>query len=196
MNTTPTTLTATEITLIEMALNYKTREDQLSDNYSNLGLVEASKEIGISLTDTIKTLNSTEFFSVEDRGDVKGRGANYPTHAIVYITETAVNAYFDHLDSIVAPVAPVVAPVAPVEYTIDQLEFVMSWVAMNEAEFNNALWSSNKVLYKNGIIISFERSETSVAVTILDTATSKSDRYTSATGVESAKICDAIRSVK
>ena len=72
----------------------------------------------------------------------------------------------------------------------------MSWVAMNEAEFNNTLWSSNKVLYKNGIIISFERSETSVAVTILDTATSLSTVYTTSSGVESAKICDAIRSVK
>lgn len=179
------TLTATEMTLIKMALNYPTREDQLSDNYSNLGLVEASKEIGISITDTIKTLNNSNFFSVEDRDDVKGRCANYPTHAIVYITEEAVNAYFDYMDA--KAEAEAEAEVESLS-TLDEIKFSL-FLVCSESNFNNSLWASNSIMYKrdSSVLIAFETTETYLTMTILDTTTDTKDRYTVFSGMDNTK---------
>jgi len=178
-----TPLTTTEISLIKSALNYNTREAQLGDNYSNLGLEEASKILGVSISDTIKTLNGSNYFWVEDRDEVKGRGGIYPKHAIVNLNDEAVNAYFDHLEA-----EEIKSLTADGFKTLSEIEFELFFACV-DANFTNSLWASNKVMYKRNspIVISFETTEKHITMTILNTTTDTKDRYTIFAEVDNTK---------
>ena len=88
-------LSTNEIKLIETALNDNTREGQLDDNYSNLGLEDVQKVLECTLEEAVSFCDGSPWFSAEDEEDCKGRTANFPQHAIVDLTEEAINAYFD-----------------------------------------------------------------------------------------------------
>ena len=92
-------LTAQEITLIELALNYNTREDQLEDNYSNLGMTEVMLQLNCSLKKAVEFIDGSSLFDGEDAESCRGRCAEFPKHAIVYISDDAINAYFDIKDA-------------------------------------------------------------------------------------------------
>ena len=93
-------LSLSEIKLIEASLNYGDRDSQLSDNYSNLCISEASRILGVTMSRAVTTLSNSKLFSVDDKDEVvRGRCQSYPRDAVVWLSRDAVNAYFDLVDA-------------------------------------------------------------------------------------------------
>ena len=84
-----TTLTANEYAALEVCLNYDTREDQLSDNYSNGGHAEFKEVLKWNNKQVSALIGSLEKKGMGYGDDNDGNGH------IFWLSEKAVNLVFD-----------------------------------------------------------------------------------------------------
>lgn len=85
-----TTLTANEIIAMKACLNYKKRECQLEDNFSNAGAAEFREELGWSKHQVAGLISSLE---------KKGMGyIDSDECALFWLSDEGVNAIFDVID--------------------------------------------------------------------------------------------------
>ena len=91
--------------LVNNAINYPNcRENQLSDNYSNLNLETAAHLIGWTQKQVLEGLKRggalAPYFSLEDRDTCRGCERSYPSDAMMYMSIELVNAHFDEEDAL------------------------------------------------------------------------------------------------
>ena len=90
-----TNLTANEITALKVCLNYDSREEQLSDNYSNGGQNEFKAALGWNDKQVSALIGSLEAKGMgysDDNDD--GNGEN-----IFWLSELGVNTIFDIIEA-------------------------------------------------------------------------------------------------
>lgn len=87
-----TNLTANEITAMKACLNYSTRAEQLSDNYSNGGHAEFKAALGWNDNQVAALIGSLEAKGMGDGDDNEGNGH------IFWLSEKGVNAIFDLIE--------------------------------------------------------------------------------------------------
>ena len=94
-------LTDNEIKAMKACLNYRNREDQMYDNFSDTGPVDIAKELGWDMHQVgglLASLENKGMAWVDDRSDdshMKGCGTDMH---IVWLTEKGVNAIFDIIE--------------------------------------------------------------------------------------------------